>query len=101
MFLFNQSHGESLVGFGKNNKFMFRNDVGIGIRGGSGKEIGSNIQLHSETYPYNRWVPFSANSAYEGGSVRLVLNIPAGGSIDTNGFNFFDGYKNNITNITC
>ncbi len=61
----------------------------------------TNIQLHSETYPYNRWVSFPANSAYEGGAVRLVLNIPAGGSIDTNGFNFFDGYKSNITNITC
>ena len=61
----------------------------------------TNIQLHSETYPYNNWVAFPANTAYEGGAVRLVLNIPAGGSIDTNGFNFFDGYKSNITNITC
>ena len=61
----------------------------------------TNIQLHSETYPYNRWVSFPANTSYEGGGVRLVLNIPAGGSINTNGFNFFDGYKSNITNITC
>ena len=60
----------------------------------------TNIQLHSETYPYNRWVSFPANTSYEGGAVSLVLNIPAGGSIDTNGFNFFSGYKNNITNIT-
>ena len=61
----------------------------------------TNIQLHSEVYPSNRWVQFIPNTAFQGGQVRLVLNIPAGGTIDTNGFNFFDGYKCNITNITC
>ena len=61
----------------------------------------TNIQLHSEVYPQNRWVAFPANTGYEGGQVSLVLNIPAGGVIDTNGSNFFDGYKCNITNITC
>lgn len=61
----------------------------------------TNIQLHSEVYPQNGWVQFAPNTAYEGGQVRLVLNIPAGATIDTNGFNFFDGYKSNITNITC